>query len=145
MMRRLSEDVTVSDQITVEDIPALQQAGIATLIINRPDIEVDPAQRSQPITRAAQEAGMVVRYIPYVPGRIEASMIEDFGAAVALPGKAHAYCRSGTRSTHLWALSQAGLIPTEAIIAAAGAAGYDLSGLADAIDARAQSLAPHEV
>ena len=39
------------------------------------------------------------------------------------------YCRSGTRSTTLWALSQAGKMPASEIIAAAAHAGYDMSHL----------------
>ncbi|AXC50393.1 TIGR01244 family phosphatase [Paracoccus suum] len=139
MLRRLSDDVTVSDQITVEDIPALKQAGVATLIINRPDSEVGPAEGSEAISRAAQDAGMEARYIPFCPGQLEPRMVEDFGAALARPGKAHAYCRSGTRSTNLWGLSQAGAMPTDAIISAAAAAGYDLSPIAGMIDSLARS------
>ena len=40
------------------------------------------------------------------------------------------YCRSGTRSTTLRALSQAGRIDAAEIISAAAKAGYDMSHLA---------------
>ena len=39
------------------------------------------------------------------------------------------YCRSGTRSTTLWALSQAGRLGADEIIALAANAGYDMSHL----------------
>ena len=44
------------------------------------------------------------------------------------PGPVLAYCRSGARSTTLWALAQAGagLISVDQILSAARAAGYDL-------------------
>ncbi len=45
-------------------------------------------------------------------------------------GPVFCYCRSGTRSTTLWALSQAGKMPAGEIIAEAAAAGYDMSHLA---------------
>ena len=45
-------------------------------------------------------------------------------------GPVFAYCRSGTRSTTLWALSQAGEAPADEIISAAANAGYDMSHLA---------------
>jgi uncharacterized protein (TIGR01244 family) len=41
-----------------------------------------------------------------------------------------AFCRSGTRSTTLWALSQAGTMDADEIIAEAADAGYDMSHLA---------------
>ena len=45
-------------------------------------------------------------------------------------GPVLAYCRSGTRSTTLWALSQAGALPADEIISSAARAGYDMSHLA---------------
>jgi len=44
-------------------------------------------------------------------------------------GPVLAFCRSGTRSTTLWALSQAGKMPAHEIVAAAAHAGYDMSHL----------------
>jgi uncharacterized protein (TIGR01244 family) len=58
-------------------------------------------------------------------------MVERTEAALeASAGPVVAYCRSGTRSTTLWALSQAGKLPAEEIIAEAAGAGYDMSHLA---------------
>ena len=45
-------------------------------------------------------------------------------------GQVLCYCRSGTRSTTLWALSQAQNMPADEIISAAANAGYDVSHLA---------------
>ena len=44
-------------------------------------------------------------------------------------GPVIAYCRSGNRSTVLWALNQAGRMPEDEILSTADAAGYDLSGV----------------
>ena len=44
-------------------------------------------------------------------------------------GPVFCYCRSGTRSTTLWALSQAGKRPAQEIVDAAAHAGYDVSHL----------------
>ncbi|MBC7986258.1 MAG: TIGR01244 family phosphatase, partial [Sphingomonadaceae bacterium] len=51
-------------------------------------------------------------------------------------GKTLAYCRSGTRSTLLWALTEAraGADP-EALSEAAAAAGYDLAPIRAILDA----------
>jgi sulfide:quinone oxidoreductase len=59
------------------------------------------------------------------PGEVEALR----HALDTLPGPALAFCRSGTRSTVLWALSQAGERPADDLIAAAAAVGYDIAGL----------------
>ena len=46
-----------------------------------------------------------------------------------LPKPVLAFCRSGMRSTTLWALSEAGRRPLPEILAKAKAAGYDMSGV----------------
>ena len=56
-------------------------------------------------------------------------------ALTAHPGPVLAYCRSGTRSTLLWALAEAsrGVSPHQLSAAAAGA-GYDLSPVRALLD-----------
>ena len=49
-------------------------------------------------------------------------------------GPVFAFCRSGTRSTTLWALSQAGTDSSDVIIDSAARAGYDMSHLAAHLD-----------
>lgn len=51
----------------------------------------------------------------------------------AMPGPVLAYCRSGTRSATIWALSQSGLQTRDEILTAAARAGYDLRGIAGAL------------
>jgi len=58
-------------------------------------------------------------------------MVEKTRAALeGSDGPVFAFCRSGTRSTTLWALSQAGEMDGADIIAQAAGAGYDMSHLA---------------
>ena len=58
-----------------------------------------------------------------------------FGAAMEqLPGPVLAYCRTGTRSASLWALTKAGRLSADAILRATTAAGYDLAGLRPRLD-----------
>jgi len=49
-------------------------------------------------------------------------------------GPVLAYCASGTRSSIVWSLGQAGEMPTDDIIAATTAAGYDLAGMRAQLD-----------
>ena len=55
----------------------------------------------------------------------------------ASAGPTLAYCASGTRSSIVWSLGQAGDLPTDEIIAATAAAGYDLAGMRGQLDALA--------
>jgi len=60
-------------------------------------------------------------------------------ALARFDGPVLAYCRTGTRSTTLWALTQAGALPADAIIATAAKAGYDLTGVRPELEAAAIS------
>ncbi|MCM3011410.1 bifunctional protein tyrosine phosphatase family protein/NAD(P)/FAD-dependent oxidoreductase, partial [Bacillus subtilis] len=82
----------------------------------------------------AAPLGIDVHDQPVDTGKVTDDQAAQFGALVAsLDGPVLAYCRSGTRSATLWALSQAGLRPLDDLVATAGAAGYDLSALASRI------------
>jgi len=130
-LKRINEHVTVSPQIRPEDIAALKAAGFTTIINNRPDGEEPGQPTSDEILKAATAAGMIYHYIPLGRNGVSPDMVERMTDALEdSEGPVFAYCRSGTRSTTLWALSQAGKVPADRIIAEAAAAGYDMSHLA---------------
>lgn len=126
----LSTNVSVAAQITPEDVPAIAAAGYRAIICNRPDAEVPGEVGFDRIAAAARAAGLEARYMPVISGAVSAEDGTEFGAALGeLPGPVLAYCRSGTRCAALWALSQAGQMTPQDILAATASAGYDLSGL----------------
>ncbi|MCZ8193205.1 TIGR01244 family sulfur transferase [Brevundimonas sp.] len=129
-IRPLDPALHVAPQIALEDVPALKTAGYAALISNRPDGE-EPGQPDAATVRAAAEAaGLAFVHIPVSMSSLGPEEVEALRHALdTLPGPALAFCRSGTRSAILWALSQAGDRQADELIAAAAAAGYDLSGL----------------
>jgi uncharacterized protein (TIGR01244 family) len=130
-LKRINQHVTVSPQISPADVPTLKAAGFTTIINNRPDGEAPDQPSSDTIQKAAQAAGMVYHYIPLGRDGVSPDMVERTTEALeASEGPVFCYCRSGTRSTTLWALSQAGKLPADRIIAEAAAAGYDMSHLA---------------
>ncbi|MDM7458156.1 MAG: TIGR01244 family sulfur transferase, partial [Paracoccus sp. (in: a-proteobacteria)] len=126
-LRQISPTLAVSPQIRPEDMATLAAAGFTTVVNNRPDSEVDDDHDDKAMRAAAEAAGLRYYHIPFVPGEITPQMIADFAAATADQGPTIAYCRTGNRSTVLWALNQAGKLPEEEIMATAQAAGYDLS------------------
>lgn len=128
-LRQLSPTLAVSAQIQPHDVPALAAAGFKVLINNRPDSEVDAQIDHDAMAQAAAEAGMTYHYLPFNPGEITPQLITDFGTAIADPGPVIAYCRSGNRSTVLWALNNAGKLPETEILETAAKAGYDLSSV----------------
>ncbi|MTH63609.1 TIGR01244 family sulfur transferase [Paracoccus shanxieyensis] len=138
-LRELSPELSVSGQILPEDIAALADAGFRVIINNRPDAEVGPDMDSHAMRAAAEAAGLDYREIPFTPGQVTPEMVEAQADALALPGRKLAYCRSGNRSTVLWALSEAGHQPTDDLLGTAAQAGYDLSGIRPMIESLAAS------
>ncbi len=139
-LRQLTPDIAVSGQISLADVEAAALAGFKTLINNRPDSEITPDLGSEAMAAAAKKAGIEYRYLPFVPGQVTPELITGFSEALSLPGPHFAYCRSGNRSTVLWALSQAGKRPEGEILETAAQAGYDISGVRPLIASLANSL-----
>lgn len=136
-LKRINQHVTVSPQISPEDVPAIKAAGFTAIINNRPDGESPDQPSSDQILKAAQAAGLVYHYIPLGRDGVSPDMVERTVSALeGSEGPVFCYCRSGTRSTTLWALSQAGKMPADRIIAEAAAAGYDMSHLAGHLSGR---------
>ncbi len=131
MFRRLTDDFHVAPQIAVADVGVAAAQGFVLIINNRPDGEAPDAPEGDAIAAAAAAAGLGYVAIPVGHGGFSAAQLDALDAArAAHPGKALAYCRSGTRSTHIWALACArqGQDP-DALCGAAAAAGYDLAML----------------
>ena len=130
--KRLTDRLSVTPQPGLADVKALAEAGFRSIIGNRPDGEEPGQPNWSAIERAAHEAGMEARHIPVVPGAIGDEDAAAFAAALdELPGPVIAFCRTGTRSATLWALSNAGRRSADELIRTAAAAGYDLSSLGE--------------
>ncbi len=128
--KQLSPTVSVSSQLTLEDVAQAAEAGFKTLICNRPDGEGPDQATFIEIQRAAEALGMTAHYLPVIPGQLEDAQAADFARILAdSPGPTLAYCRTGTRSTNLWALSQASTTPADALLIAARDAGYNITSL----------------
>lgn len=130
-VKRINEHVSVSPQISPDDVAAIKAQGFVAIINNRPDGESPDQPDSATIEQAAEQAGLAYHYIPLGRDGVSPDMVERTKAVLeGSAGPVFCYCRSGTRSTTLWALAQAGEMPASEIIAAAQNAGYDMSHLA---------------
>lgn len=137
-IRQITPSYAVSPQIDPEDVAAIAAAGFKTIICNRPDAEVPPSHAASVIEAAAKDAGLRFVSIPVTHQGLNRDMIENQKTALdASEGPTLAYCASGTRSSIVWSLGQAGHMPTDEIIAATAAAGYDLGGMRAQINALA--------
>ena len=104
----LTQDFAVAPQLQSADMQALAAAGFKSVIINLPDGEGGPDQpRSEEVLRAARDAGLQARYQPVVSGAMTVADVAEFSALLKeLPAPVLAYCRTGTRCTHLFLAAQ---------------------------------------
>lgn len=136
MFRQLSDRVFASPQIGLEEVAEAARMGIGLIVNNRPEGESDDQVPGSEIESAARAAGLDYVAIPVTHAGFSEGQMKAMAAALASTGKpVLAYCRSGTRSTLLWALAQAseGKQPDE-LAAAAAQAGYDLTPIRALLD-----------
>lgn len=129
-IKRINDTISVSGQISVEDVAAIKAAGFVAIVNNRPDGEAPDQPGHATIEAAARAAGLTYHFIPMGREGVSPQMVDHTRAALdEAGGPVFCYCRTGTRSTTLWALSQAGQQSAADIVAAAANAGYDMSHL----------------
>ena len=135
-IRELSESIAVAPQPQPGELADLANRGFAAVICNRPDGE-EPGQPGVAEMRAAAEAaGLAFHHIPVGGGNFPAPAVAAFRAVRrGTEGKVLAYCRTGTRSITLETLANPDGLSAAQRLAAAHAAGYDLSALADQLGA----------
>ena len=142
MFRKLTDGIYTSPQITLDDVAEAAAMGVKLIVNNRPEGESDDQVPGAEIEAAAHAAGMDYVAIPVThSGFSETQVVAMAKALDGAEGPVLAYCRSGTRSTLLWALSEAsqGGDP-DALTNMAAKAGYDVSPvrpLMDMLKARA--------
>ena len=103
---KINNELTVSDQITIEDLKEIQAQGYKTIFCNRPDQESEGQLTFSTIEKEAQNLGIKAIHQPVIGGQISDDDISQFGSSFELAQKPiFAYCRTGTRCSMLWALS----------------------------------------
>jgi uncharacterized protein (TIGR01244 family) len=127
-VKKIDDDLYVAGQVRPEEMAAIRHAGISMIVNNRPDHEEPGQPSAAEVEAAARAAGIDYRHVPVASG-FSAGQVEAMGEALdAAQGPVLAFCRSGTRSTFLWALARSnkGDSPGE-LTRKAASAGYDLS------------------
>ncbi len=136
MFRALTDKIYVATQITAADVAEAAALGVKLIINNRPEGESDDQVCGDEIEAAAHAAGLCYLAIPITHAGFSQPQVDAMVDATGVAeGKILAYCRSGTRSTHLWALAEArqGGDP-DSLTNIAAKAGYDLTSLRPLMD-----------
>lgn len=136
MFQKLTEALSVSPQINADAVADAAAQGFALIINNRPEGESDDQTPGEAIAAAAQQAGLGYVAIPVTHAGFSQGQVSAMTEALAeAKGPVLAYCRSGTRSTLLWALAQASLgADLDQLTLQAARAGYDISPVRPLMD-----------
>lgn len=128
--RELDANISVTPQISLEDITVAAQLGFKTIFANRPDGEEYGQVPMAALEEAAHAAGLKWVYQPVVSGQLTQNNVDDFANNYRAAEKPIlAFCRTGTRCTILWGLSNVEQYDVDTIVSKAEEAGYDLGGL----------------
>lgn len=134
--KKLTDAIHAAPQISVADVAEAARQGVTLIINNRPEDESDDQTPGAEIEAAARAAGLDYVAIPVThSGFSEPQVLAMAEALDNAQGPVLAYCRSGTRSTLLWALaesSQGG--DPDALTNIAAKAGYDVSPIRPLMD-----------
>lgn len=136
MFRQITPQVFASPQIGLAEVDEAKAQGIVLIVNNRPEGESDDQTPGAEIEAAARAAGLDYLAIPVTHAGFSQAQVTAMAEALAgASGPVLAYCRSGTRSTLLWALAEASRGGNPAAIAASAAnGGYDISPVRAAVD-----------
>ncbi|MCL9998622.1 MAG: TIGR01244 family sulfur transferase [Erythrobacter sp.] len=135
-LKAIDDRLAVAAQMQPAELAELPGQGFTAVICNRPDGE-EPGQPTLDAMReAAQEAGLAFHHLPVAGGIFPPAAVAAFGAIRrGTPGKVLAYCRTGTRAATLDALANVHGLSVAERGSRADAAGYDLSALAERMEA----------
>jgi uncharacterized protein (TIGR01244 family) len=134
-LKQLTATLSVAPQIVADDIATLAAQGFRSIVNNRPDGEAADQPDNASLAAAANRLGIAYCHVPVISGRLQDSDVESFAHALAeLPAPTLAFCRTGTRSTMLWALVAARTEPVDDVMHTAADAGYDLASMRARLD-----------
>jgi sulfide:quinone oxidoreductase len=139
-IHKLTDQLSVSPQVALGDIAKLSALGFKSVICNRPDKESDDQPTMSAVESAVKTAGLTWQHQPVLSGNITDQDVTDFTQSMAkLPQPVLAFCRTGTRCSILWALSQVNTMSVDDILNTAAEAGYNLSGQQPRLEALANT------
>ena len=105
--KQLTDDVSVSGQLMLEELPTIAAAGFRTIINNRPDHEATDQPVSDDMAAAAAGAGLAYYHVPVSPNGVTARDVAQFEAIISDCEKpVLAFCRTGNRSSVLVSMAR---------------------------------------
>ncbi|HEY7773268.1 MAG TPA: sulfur transferase domain-containing protein [Marinagarivorans sp.] len=98
----INSQVSVSEQVYPEHIPALVAEGVGVLVCNRPDGEAAEQPSFAEVAQAAEAEGITCYHIAFAGGEMTDAQVEQFRECINTGKRLHAYCRTGNRSSKIF-------------------------------------------
>jgi sulfide:quinone oxidoreductase len=138
---QVEEQLGIAGQLTPADLRYLAADGIKLIINNRPDGEVHGQPTSAEMAAEANRLGMSFVNIPFVYPT-PAQIIEFAEALKAANGYVVVYCKSGHRSSIIWAAAKIVMgVPPSEVAAMGTEAGIDFERVVGFIEDLAKEAA----
>lgn len=100
--KHINDDLSVSGQVTTDDIALLHAMGFRSLICNRPDGEALDQPLFEAIREVARRLNLETAYLPVKSEKPTEEEVDKLRETLSrLPKPALAYCRTGARSEAL--------------------------------------------
>ena len=138
---RITPALLVAGQIDERDVEALASAGFKSVVCNRPDSEGGtPSER---IRAACERHGLKFFYQPVKFSKLQLPDGDAFGQILQeCEAPTLAYCRTGHRTTALWAIAAAPLMGAVPVLQRVARAGMNLDEIAPMLAASAARIDP---
>jgi len=103
----VNEQLSVSGQLSAEDVRQLADSGVAVFVCNRPDKEAAEQPSFDSLQAAAEECGVEMHHLPFKSGAMEQAHVDSMVSLLKTGKRLHAFCRTGNRSFCLYAAAHA--------------------------------------
>ncbi|WP_201527331.1 MULTISPECIES: TIGR01244 family sulfur transferase [Psychrobacter] len=99
----MSHEISITGQITPDQVPMIAENGIKTIINNRPDGEEAGQPTSAELAAAAKKAGLAYKEISFASSDLNQTHVEDFADFFNQAEQPILmFCRVGARSTGIY-------------------------------------------
>ncbi|MCO1336470.1 TIGR01244 family sulfur transferase [Microbulbifer sp. OS29] len=135
-IKKLDDQVSVSEHIVCDAMSPLARSGVQVVVCNCPEGESEAHPSYVEMEQAALEAGLKFLAIPFTRGRMTREHCETFRGVLQGGEKIHAFCRTGNRSSQLWAGARIMMgADKKQLHSQASAAGFDIGAVLLTVEA----------
>ena len=133
-MKRIYENFYAANQIQAKDIAQLKQEKFECVLCNRPDNEEQDQPSVEMIKSQCLANGIEFLHLPITPGDFNLEAIMETEKVLKTAKKTLAYCRTGTRSTMLWAFAKTKDLEVDEVLKITDHNGYNFQHLKELLE-----------